>query len=569
MTKLQESVTAKRSRKHVRRQKTDQNAQSKDQPKVRRSNRHRQPSCLPNNGTSGKKDRTEKAEEELRHVDTFPSKGPKRVQPEERTSPLRTVCPQKRPRLVKQTTKSPQQGQLRKRRQEEQPLPRDQTFKRRRILPLTRDTAEEKEKSHPGYISESSYVSEWVGNLPESFPPDNMLWHRLAEEKSSSSRRRKRSDSPSSVASVTPSDQKSRDAKSAAYAHKGYQMLLRTVGVLLESELAISQDSDTFCQSLLKTECRIPEDTLLRDDIYRDTIADLQERNESRVIQDVGRLFVPSVQALAKISEKRFRVFVESVNEAWDCCYPLIDPRPQPDYAVGFGRSGLSEARIHKLQPLIQDDPRFRSDFMSTYYMYFPFFSTEVKCGTSGLVIADRQNGHTMGVSVRGIVSLHRLAGKESQLHNKPVAFSVSHDHRMVRLTGWGPVIDGDFYTVHPLTIHSFDVTALKGLERWTPRKFTFGVYKYGLTLLDKIKAIIDELPPDLNLEKVRPLKLSLNTGVELRPPNCAGLSQQLDAPSLSEDRGILDSRHSGVNSQVSTPPTSTHKENPSKRRKV
>ena len=206
-------------------------------------------------------------------------------------------------------------------------------------------------------------------------------------------------------------------------------MLLRTVGVLLESELAISDDSDTFCQSLLKTGCSIPEDSLLRDDIYRNTIADLQDRNKSRVIQDVGRLFVPSVQTLAKISEKRFQVYVESVNDAWDCCSPLIDPRPQPDYAVGFGRSGLSEARINKLQPLLQDDPTFRSDFTSTYYMYFPFFSAEVKCGTEGLVIADRQNGNTMGVSVRGNLSLYRLAGKELELHNKPVAFSISHDH--------------------------------------------------------------------------------------------------------------------------------------------
>ena len=153
------------------------------------------------------------------------------------------------------------------------------------------------------------------GNLPESFPPDNMRRHRLAEQKSSALRR-KRSESSSSAASVTTSDQKPRDGKSTAYAHKGCQMLLRTVSVLLESELTISDHSDTFCQSLLKTECRIPEDSLLRNDIYRDTIADLQESNETRVIQDVGRLFVSSVQTLAKISEKRFQVFVESVNEA-------------------------------------------------------------------------------------------------------------------------------------------------------------------------------------------------------------------------------------------------------------
>lgn len=169
--------------------------------------------------------------------------------------------------------------------------------------------------THPGYIAESPSVSEWILNLPKSFPPDNMLQHRLAEKTSSASLQRKQSESPSSGASGTPSDRNSRDGKSAAYAHKGYQMLLRIVGVLLESELTLSDDSDTFCQNLLKTECRIPEDTLLRDDIYHDTIATLEERNESRVIQDVGRLFVPSVETLAGISEKRFRVFTESVNE--------------------------------------------------------------------------------------------------------------------------------------------------------------------------------------------------------------------------------------------------------------
>jgi len=49
-----------------------------------------------------------------------------------------------------------------------------------------------------------------------------------------------------------------------------------------------------------------------------------------------------------------------------------------------------------------------------------------------------------------------------------------------------------DSHEIAILSLHL--IYALKGLERWTPRKFTFGVYEYGLTLLDKIKAIIDEL---------------------------------------------------------------------------
>jgi len=183
--------------------------------------------------------------------------------------------------------------------------------------------------------------------------------------------------------------------------------------------------------------------------------------------------------------------------------------------------------------------------------MYFPFFSIEVKCGTSGLVVADRQSGHTMGVSVQSIVSIYRLAGKELELHSRPIAFSISHDRRTARLTGWGAIIDGDFYTVKPFPIHSFDVTALKGRELWTPRKFTIGVYEYGLVLLDKLKTIIEELPSDLNLDKVQPLKLGLNTGLELRPPNRYVLWQKLDAHKTSGGENPH-SQQSSINSEES-----------------
>ncbi|PQE16209.1 phosphatidylserine decarboxylase protein [Rutstroemia sp. NJR-2017a BVV2] len=348
-----------------------------------------------------------------------------------------------------------------------------------------RRAAAKRHKPSRTTTSECSHVSEWIDNLPESFPPGDIPRYRLAT---------KQSDPFVNAAYVPYSDQKSRDGKSAAYAHNGYQMLLRTMGLLLDSELAISEQSDTSCQSLLHTKCQIPENSLLREDICHDTIAELAGSNKSRVIQDVGRLYVPSVQTLAKIHEKRFLVFVESVNESWDCCHPLTDPQPQPDYVVGFGRAGLSEARIKKPDPLIKDDPTFRSNHKSTL-LY---------------------NGHTMGVSVQSIVSLYRLPGKELELHNKPIAFSISHDHRKVILTGWGPIFDGDFYTVQPFPIYAFDVTALKGRELWTPHKLTIGVYEYGLTLFDKLKAIIDGLPSDLNLDNVQPLKLGLNTGSEI-----------------------------------------------------
>jgi len=45
------------------------------------------------------------------------------------------------------------------------------------------------------------------------------------------------------------------------------------------------------------------------------------------------------------------------------------------------------------------------SFFMGTYYMYFPFLTCEVKCGATALDVADRQNAHSMTLSVRGLLN--------------------------------------------------------------------------------------------------------------------------------------------------------------------
>ena len=124
---------------------------------------------------------------------------------------------------------------------------------------------------------------------------------------------------------------------------------------------------------------------------------------------------------------------VESVNEGWNNCVPVTKPRPQPDYALGFGRSAFSEDQLNKLQPFI-GDPSYLSYFMATYYMYFPFLTCEVKCGTAGLDIADRQNAHSMTVAMKGVVELFKGVGREQELHRRILGFSYSHDHESVRI---------------------------------------------------------------------------------------------------------------------------------------
>ena len=187
---------------------------------------------------------------------------------------------------------------------------------------------------------------------------------------------------------------------------------------------------------------------------------------------------------------------------------------------------------------------------MATYYMYFPFLTCEVKCGAAALDVADRQNAHSMTLAVRGIVELFRAVKREDEVNRKILAFSVSHDHRSVRIYGHYPVITGKDiqYFRHP--IHTFDFTALDGKDKWTAYRFTKNVYDTWMpTHFKNICSAIDQLPSDLNFD-VPPLSEATGLSQDL------GNLMQSDAScaSVPDERG---SQSSNAEQQAVTPGTS------------
>lgn len=409
--------------------------------------------------------------------------------------------------------------------------------------------------------SQQSHINHWAhqGQLwPEEYFQDDM--QRIIQKKeSAASLRRKRSEQ-SLAASTTSSDQKPRDEKSAPYRNPSYRTLLQNQGGLYmdKSEQGIADASKTLCRNLLKNKYATPKNTIFGDNAFDNACRKLQDKNEARIIQDITRLLVPSAETLATLGDERLAILVESVNEGWNHCIPVTNPRPQPDYAAGFGRSAFSDDQLSKLGHSLSD-PAYLSRFMATYYMHFPFLTCEVKCGTTGLDIADRQNGHSMAVAVRGIVELFKLGKKESKLHGELLTFSISHDHRTVRLYGYYPIINGGKINIYRHPIHTFDITALDGKEKWTTYNFTVGVYIYSLSLIKKIRSVIDGLPPDFNLEH--------SQKSEPQTSEHSGLSRQSGNQVLAQTSGEQDSESSHGDLRPITPDTSMQT-NPKKKTK-
>lgn len=368
---------------------------------------------------------------------------------------------------------------------------------------------------------ESWFRKYWLPNME----------HVLARKKSSSSLRGKQSESGAvAPSSTTPSDQKPREEKNAQYARPSYTTILATKGSFMDkSDLDVTDASKNLCRMLLEKKQTVPRDSLFRDDLFDKTCRKIQDKNEARVIQDIARLIVPSAETLATYGATHLQHLIESVNEGWNSSIPVTKPRPQPDYSVGFRREAFTDDQLNKLEPFAGEiTDTFTSYFMATWYMYLPFLTCEVKCGAAALDVADRQNAHSMTLAVRGIVELFRLVKREKELHREILAFSISHDHRAVRIYGHYPVIDGNKTTFYRHPIHDFSFTALDGKEKWTTYKFTKNVYDIWMpTHFKRICSVIDELPSDVNFE--------LSQQSELEFPEASGLSQELEGHHLSQ----------------------------------
>ena len=107
-----------------------------------------------------------------------------------------------------------------------------------------------------------------------------------------------------------------------------------------------------------------------------------------------------------------------------------------------------------------------------------------------------------MTLAVRAIVELFRLGKREKEIHREILAFSISHDHRTVRIYDHYPIIDGKETTYYRHPIHTFDFTALEGKDKWTAYKFTKNVYdKWMPKHLARICFVIDGLPSDIDFD--------------------------------------------------------------------
>ncbi|MCJ1337733.1 hypothetical protein MMC09_003016 [Bachmanniomyces sp. S44760] len=302
-------------------------------------------------------------------------------------------------------------------------------------------------------------------------------------------------------------------AKSAAYKNIGYETALNSMNSFLnDSEAKTVVEDLKFCKELLVANYPTPKESMFNDDRFENFLQMLHDRSEARIYLHLHPLVVPSAEILFAEGLTTQRDLIEGYNDAWTKAIPFFRPRPQPDHTVGFRISAFNQEERWKLDPILN---------VANYYaarddIWFPFFTSEVKCGNGGLGIADRQNAHSMTTAISGVVELFRKVGRLMELHRRILGFSISHDNDAVRIFGHYPEINGGTTAYYRHEIVSFLFRGEQGKNKWTTYQFTRNVYEvFAPAHLKRIKSAVNQLPEP----EVRPLSSSLDSD-EYTPSN-------------------------------------------------
>ena len=71
-----------------------------------------------------------------------------------------------------------------------------------------------------------------------------------------------------------------------------------------------------------------------------------------------------------------------------------------------------------------------------------------------------------MTIAVKGVVKLYRVVKREKESHRKILAFSISHNHRSIRIYSHYIIIEEEKTTFYCQPIYDFSFIALKDKDK-------------------------------------------------------------------------------------------------------
>ncbi|KAL4905840.1 hypothetical protein BDW74DRAFT_13457 [Aspergillus multicolor] len=285
------------------------------------------------------------------------------------------------------------------------------------------------------------------------------------------------------------------------------------------------QEDQNICDQLLTDKLDSPTGTLFDDASWNAVRNAARGHNAPGIMNLVGNLIVPSAEfAGFREPEVTVKHLKDAVCHYWDWACPFDEnserlphryavnlpamgykpPIPQPDYTAGFhqdafgpGRKDAMDDAARYFESPLPFEPAARCKMSGHSFtcvirkLVFPFLTAETKQAPSNeekatLETAERQNAHSMAVAMRNIIAICKRSfpKRVRKLHRRILGFSISYDHKSVRIHAHYPRIkfNPNDDEIMKITYHSWVVKEefqwITDKDKWTAYKFVMNVYK-------------------------------------------------------------------------------------------
>ncbi|KAI9826036.1 MAG: hypothetical protein M1826_006834 [Phylliscum demangeonii] len=254
-------------------------------------------------------------------------------------------------------------------------------------------------------------------------------------------------------------------------------------GIHIEASALLQTSSKDLCDSYLEGNLTPGQYPCYPPEKIPRILLRIQTLNEARLQRDVTPWVVPSAENLFFSGVPIPDYIGEEIQADWSRCATMGGTRPKPDYTVGLLPTAFTKEEVAKLQNYTS----LERPFCFTPNLCFPFLICEAKTGQDGLDKAARQNIHSASLSVRAIIVLYQAVfgakdqDRVNELYGQVLAFTVSHNNKLVNLYGHYAVLSND--TPPTLNFYRYDIamfslTMYNGADRYKAYNFVRNVYE-------------------------------------------------------------------------------------------
>lgn len=263
---------------------------------------------------------------------------------------------------------------------------------------------------------------------------------------------------------------------------------------------------DPLVKDLLRPPASIPTGTAFDKERWKNTLIYLSNRKEIVVMIKIGELIMPpAFDILIEEAEATQRdcaidpILVDTVDCKWNLCRTILGKNiPKPDHAVGFAESAFTPGQISKLQALSSED----FSAQTTMDQYLPFIACEAKQNKTSVDIGELQNLNNLGVALRAVVHLFRLAGKLELIEEQILGFSIAYNGRIVSINAHYATFSNGTAKYWRENIWCASFASPDEALRWTSYGFVQNVYLvWAPAHLKRVMKAIDaiEMPAPSN----------------------------------------------------------------------